>query len=383
MGFVSIHVRATAKGRRYDVKVRSADGLQHSKTFTTKRAATEYESRQTAALADGIFIPPRAGATTVANLADRWLAAGTKRDSTRARDRSIVTKHLLPGLGRDRPVANVSRADCQALVDRWQREGLAARTVTRQYASLRGMFQLAVDADLLLRNPAARLRVPAGDETERPNLSEAQLERLAATLGPEQAAFMWCGAILGLRWAETAGLTVASIDVLGGSVKVVAQIDRHGRLTPPKTRGSLRRLAAPRWLLTDLANIVQCRALSGAESGRLVFVNAAGAPLSYTNWRRRVWQPATTEANLARLRYHDLRSVAATALVAAGVDLRTAMHRLGHTTPAMTLAVYARVAADRDRDAAEAASARIAPGRSSAPWSGFEVTSQLNLTSPV
>ncbi len=47
------------------------------------------------------------------------------------------------------------------------------------------------------------------------------------------------------------------------------------------------------------------------------------------------------------------------------MDLRTAMHRLGHTTPAMTLAVYARVALDRDREAADAVASRVAPGRSS------------------
>ncbi|WP_262324589.1 hypothetical protein [Acidiferrimicrobium sp. IK] len=42
---MSIHVRSTAKGRRYDVKLRSADGAQHSKTLATKKEATEYEAR--------------------------------------------------------------------------------------------------------------------------------------------------------------------------------------------------------------------------------------------------------------------------------------------------------------------------------------------------
>jgi len=47
---MSIHVRETARGRRYDVKLRSAYGKQHSKTLATKRAATEYEARQLAAM---------------------------------------------------------------------------------------------------------------------------------------------------------------------------------------------------------------------------------------------------------------------------------------------------------------------------------------------
>ncbi len=94
LGAVSVHVRDTAKGRRYDVKVRSADGVQHSKTFATKRAAVDYEARQTTAL-----------------------TAGAKRQSTRERARSIVINHLPPALGATRALAKVSRADCQALVD--------------------------------------------------------------------------------------------------------------------------------------------------------------------------------------------------------------------------------------------------------------------------
>ena len=33
---------------------------------------------------------------------------------------------------------------------------------------------------------------------------------------------------------------------------------------------------------------------------------ANGAPLRYTNWRQRVWLPATEAAGLAGLRFHDL-----------------------------------------------------------------------------
>ena len=46
--------------------------------------------------------------------------------------------------------------------------------------------------------------------------------------------------------------------------------------------------------------------------------------------------------------------MAATALVAAGVDVKTAQARLGHSTPATTLGIYARATADADRRAADA-----------------------------
>jgi hypothetical protein len=57
---------------------------------------------------------------------------------------------------------------------------------------------------------------------------------------------------------------------------------------------------------------------------------------------------------MSGLRLHDLRSMAATALVAAGVDVKTAPTRLGHSSPSLTLGIYARATAAGDRAAAEA-----------------------------
>jgi len=131
----------------------------------------------------------------------------------------------------------------------------------------------------------------------------------------------------------------------------------------------VRSLAAPASLIDDLGFLVQERHPGDHDATTPIFVTRAGTALSYTNWRTRSWLPATRAAELPNLRFHDLRSLAATALVAAGADLRTAMRRLGHTTPAMTLAVYANVAADRDREAADAVPDRIGGPRRSSPHS--------------
>lgn len=49
----------------------------------------------------------------------------------------------------------------------------------------------------------------------------------------------------------------------------------------------------------------------------------------------------------------DLRRASATAMVAAGVDLRTAQERLGHADPRLTLSVYAHAVDGANRDAAD------------------------------
>ena len=85
-----------------------------------------------------------------------------------------------------------------------------------------------------------------------------------------------------------------------------------------------------------------------------MFVSAEGQPLHYSNWRRRIWVPACEAAGLSGLRFHDLRSMAATALVASGIDVKTAQARMGHSSPSVTLGIYARATAEGDRAAAEA-----------------------------
>jgi integrase len=95
------------------------------------------------------------------------------------------------------------------------------------------------------------------------------------------------------------------------------------------------------------------------KSGTFVFAAPGGAPLDYTNWRRRIWKPATERAGLEGLTFHDLRRANATGLVAEGVDVRTAQARLGHSDPRLTLAIYAQATGDADRSAATRIGARF------------------------
>jgi integrase len=75
--------------------------------------------------------------------------------------------------------------------------------------------------------------------------------------------------------------------------------------------------------------------------------------LHYSNWRRRVWVPACEALGLDDFHFHDLRHCAATVMVLSGVDVKTAQTRLGHSSPQVTLAIYARVTSEADRRAAD------------------------------
>jgi integrase len=100
----------------------------------------------------------------------------------------------------------------------------------------------------------------------------------------------------------------------------------------------------------DLSALIDRQAAPG-----LLFTDTLGGHLRYSNWRRRIWQPACVKAGLPTLTFHDLRALAGTTLMAAGADIKTVQTRLGHANPQATLRLYARAEPEADRLAADAA----------------------------
>lgn len=330
------------------------DGRHHvaPRTYASKTDAQAWLTKAESDIARGTWAAPAAGRLTVNELAERWLSSNPlKRVSSVERDRSIL-RNILPTIGAHR-LAQVERTDLQRLVDRWARQ-YSPSTVGRMASVLRALFSYAVSAQLVARSPASGLRLPRTRLVDRPVLSAEDLERLAKALGPDEAPMMWLGVIGGLRWAECAGLAVRDLDLLGGTVSVRQQLGRDGNLGPPKSEAGKRRLAIPTWLVEDLAALLARRGLTGADADTLIFVSSRGKDLRYQNWLRRYWRPACAAAGSPELHFHDLRSMSATALVTNGVDVKTAQTRLGHSSPAITLAIYARATAEADRRAADA-----------------------------
>lgn len=352
--------RKTSDGEsRYDVRTRIG-GRVVTRTFRRRKDANNYATTTESDKLRGIVVDPRGARTPFADVAKAWLAANTtKRPSSLARDQAIITHHLNPAFGK-RPIGSINKADVQALVHAWTADK-AASTVGRQYSCLRAIFAYAESDERIVRSPCRDIRLPRVALVDRPSLSAGQLTALADALGPDLAPMMWCGAVLGLRWAEVAGLTVDRLDILGGRLTVDRQLARSRELAPPKSHAGRRILACPAWLVDELAALLARRRLTAANADAFLFVTGAGTPLDYTRWRSRTWVPACNKAGLPGVRFHDLRSLAATALVAAGVDVKTAQTRLGHSSPQVTLAIYARATVDADRAAAELVGAVLRP----------------------
>lgn len=84
------------------------------------------------------------------------------------------------------------------------------------------------------------------------------------------------------------------------------------------------------------------RGFTGA--GRWVFTAPEGGPLRPRNSRRRVFAPAVKAAKLPEgFRIHDLRHTCAALLIAQGAHAKEIVERLGHSSPVVTMTVYAHI----------------------------------------
>ena len=86
------------------------------------------------------------------------------------------------------------------------------------------------------------------------------------------------------------------------------------------------------------------------ENG-LVFPNSNGEPLNHGNILRRIFSPALKRAGLPRIRFHDLRHFFASLLLKQGEGIVYIANQMGHSSPNVTLGIYAHLMGDRNEEA--------------------------------
>ena len=138
--------------------------------------------------------------------------------------------------------------------------------------------------------------------------------------------------------------------VRGLVAEQVTEINGQFRRGAPKSEAGLRSVALPRFVVGALKEHLATWAEPGAAG--LVFPASEGGWMRRSNFRRRVWLPATKAVGVEGLRFHDLRHSAAT-LAAAGATTKELMARIGHSTHEAAIR-YQHVMDGRDAAIAEA-----------------------------
>jgi integrase len=319
---ISIQFRRDRKSKPWSV--RYADGDRHrSASFRTKADAQLFAAQLRTDQASGEWISPDAGRVPLGQWADEWLAAYVGRaSSTQARARSALRAHILPRVA-TRHLSAVTRFDVERMVNEIVAAGRSPATAEKTLRIMCALMAGAVDARLIRDNPCRGVRPPRGASGHEPRfLTPAEVEVLTACVRPPYDLLVRFTAYTGLRWGEVAALRAGDVDLLRRRVTVARSLERSGTFKDTKTHGR-RFVHLEMALAADVAAHLQSMRL-GRED--VLWSAAGGGPLSYTNFRRRVWRPAVVASGLdPALRFHDLRHTCASWLIARGGTAKAVM----------------------------------------------------------
>lgn len=322
-------IEKTPSGR-FRARLKSGRQFIASRTFDTKREASEWLSREKAALAGGI--DPRAGRRQVRTLLEEWLVVREFTVAAKTYRSDQALQRLVPTSMQLMHVASVSEREVARSFEQLIQRGLSERSVIRYRASLSTFFAWCVREKAVVRNPVTTTKVPRSSEepTEMRPWTEAELEATYErwkARDPQLADVLLVLGWTGMRWGEaraalvedvvdvpTPGLLVRRSQSEGGAVK--ATKGRRGRRVPVADR---------------VLPIIQ-RMAAGKEPTDLLVTTAGGAQLH----RNAVLRTVKWEETAGGRRIHDLRHTAACLWLARGVDPGTVQAWMGHESIATT-----------------------------------------------
>jgi site-specific recombinase XerD len=267
-------------------------------------------------------------------------------------------------------------------------EGHGKRTVAQRLAALRSFYRFTTRQSITAGNPLAALATPRQPRRLPEVLTVADTERLIEAAADSAGTAAHAGSVAafelrdalalrdvaiietayaaGLRISELASLTIGSVDLKRGEVRVMGKgrKERRSLLGGPACAALTRYLDRGRPVLAARA-----AAVPDADRG-VMFLNHLGAALGVRGIRYRLERLRVAIGLHEGVSPHTLRHSFATHLLDGGADLRVVQELLGHESLATTQ-IYTHVSPARLRAAYTASHPRatLAPTVEAGPES--------------
>lgn len=337
-------------------------GCQRKGTGTTSRAETERIALQVQAkhysIRAGAAPAPKLsdGTHDIAELIEEYLRWGESQGGRGGRPwapEHARKRRLYLGWWKSelKLQAQVDLVGCQIKVERAMRglmseKDRSGKTVWNRVETLVALCNWLVERDYLESNPLRRLhRINTAPRVTRRTLTVEEIQSLLDHASPEHRLLYETAICTGLRAGELRSLTVADIDVLRGGLRL------HAEWT--KNRKDQLQIA-PQWLLEKMVKSADGK----PSSAKLLWV-PDNIDRTFKQDLERAGIPRTIEG-LGKVDFHALRVTYVSLLDLNGASAKTSMELARHSTPTLTMQVYARASQERLRVVVEQVGGMVA-----------------------
>jgi integrase len=281
--------------------------------------------------------------------AEAWIKRGEadgKERSTLAQRRQHVDHHIVPLLGAD---TKLSRVDVTAFRDdllRTRSRPMAKKVMTSLKSILKQakLSHLAADVERIETGGRHRKRLEVGEDIPTPDEVRSLLALAIGYIRALLAVAVFCG----LRASELRGLRWQDVDFEERRLHVRQRADKWSVVGVPKSETSYRSIPVSPFVVNTLKEWKLQR------PGALVFGNGAGNVESLPNIWNRHLAPLEVAASVvgedgkAKYGLHAFRHFYASWRLDQGDNVKRVSERMGHSSPVVTLTMYAHLLPQED-----------------------------------
>ncbi len=311
---------------------------------------------------------------TVIELTERYLSTKTGAKPSTAANYKFVMNILRKEEFGAKKISQIKTSDAKLFLIKLQSDGKGYSTVKTVRGILRPAFQMAVDDDILNKNPFGfqLAGVVVNDSVTREAICREDMRRFLKFLHDDNCYCKYYEAVYilfhtGLRISEFCGLTLKDIDLQNKVLNIDHQLQRTSdmtyRIESTKTKAGTRKLPLTDDVVECFRAIIEDREPPKREKmidgyAGFLYYDTNGMPLVAMHWEHRFKHMVKRYNEIYRLQMpsitpHVCRHTYCSNMAKSGMNPKTLQYLMGHSDIGVTLNTYTHLGLEDAQDELE------------------------------
>ena len=307
------------------------------------------------------LLDPTMKRMTVLELVERYLATKTGVRPNTLMNYNFVMNLLQKEEFALKTIGEVKTPDAKLFLIKLQQDGKRYSTVKTVRGVLRPAFQMAVDDDLLNKNPFnfELAGVVVNDSVTREAITRDQMRKFLKFVHDDNIFCKYYEAVFilfhtGMRISEFCGLTIGDLDMENRVINIDHQLQRLSDMRlvieATKTNAGTRKLPMTDEVYSCFQAILEDRPKPKVEKmvegySGFLYLDKAGLPLVALHWEHRMKSMVDKynriyRVQMPRISPHVCRHTYCSNMVKAGMNPKTLQYLMGHSDIGVTLNIY-------------------------------------------